>query len=114
MTGYRIFHLAATSVLLLVAHHHQPSIFANAASADKENEVKSIYEWMESQALRFRDEMERVYAARCETQTLKECYKMNYNDCSSTFPNQVCMKADELVIATCGDGTSCNGKVLFV
>jgi len=82
--------------------------FANAASADKEREVKSILQRMESDALAFRDEMERVYSARCETKTLTECSQSNYNDCSSTFPNQKCMKADELVISNCGDGESCN------
>lgn len=65
---------------------------------------------MESDTLAFRDELERVYSARCDTKTLTECAESNFNDCSSTFPGQQCMKADELVISTCGDGVSCNGE----
>jgi len=84
--------------------------FANAASAEKENEVKSILQRMEPDALAFRDELERVHSARCETKTLTECAKNNFNDCSSSFPTASCMKADELVISACGDGVSCNGE----
>ena len=96
-----------TAASLLAPHSHRH--FASAASLDKENEVKSILERMESDVLALRDEMERVYSSRCDTKTLTECYQSNLNDCSSTFPNQQCMKADELVISTCGDGESCNG-----
>ncbi|KAL7545567.1 hypothetical protein ACHAWF_009001 [Thalassiosira exigua] len=80
----------------------------NAASAEKENEVKSILQRMESDALAFRDAIERVYGYRCKTATLAECSEANFNGCSSTFPNQVCMAEDELVISACGDGASCN------
>ena len=89
--------LSATSLLLVLAP-------ASAASDEKEDEVKSILQRMEADALEFRDEMERVYAARCETETLTDCAEANYNDCSSTFPSQRCMEADELVISACGDG----------
>ncbi|KAL9179690.1 hypothetical protein ACHAXT_008980 [Thalassiosira profunda] len=81
---------------------------ASAASAAADEEVKTILLRMESDALAFRDEMERVYSARCDTQTLTECYEANFNDCSSTFPDQRCMKANELVIDACGDGGDCN------
>jgi len=82
--------------------------FAIAASADKENEVKSILQQMELDVLAFRDEIERAYSLRCETETLAECDQSNFNDCSSVFPNGQCMKAGELIISTCGDGVSCN------
>lgn len=94
--------------LLLASSSLHTTTFANAASVDRENEVKSILRRMESDALAFRDEIERVYSVRCETQTLTECFESNYNDCSSTFPNQKCMAVDELVISACGDGKSCN------
>lgn len=81
---------------------------ADAASYDKENEVKFVLQRMESDVRDLRDEMERVYSSRCDTATLTQCSRSNYNDCSSTFPNQQCMKADELVISACGDGESCN------
>jgi len=82
---------------------------ADAASVEKENEVKTILQRMETDVLAFRDEIERVYGERCSTQTLNECANSNFYDCSSTFPSQQCMKADELVIAACGDGVECNG-----
>jgi Mg-chelatase subunit ChlD len=83
---------------------------SSAASFEKEQAVKVILQQMESDVLAFRDEMERVYAARCDTSTLTECSRNNFNDCSSTYPNQQCMAADELIISACGDGQSCNGQ----
>ena len=100
---YKIFPLITLVASLVVS-------LANATSLDKEDEVKSILRRMESDVLAFRDELDCVYSARCETKTLTECTKNNFNDCSSTFPNQQCMKADELVISACGDGVSCNGE----
>ena len=83
---------------------------AKAANAMKEYEVQTILQKMESDALAFRDELERVYSARCDTKTLTECAERNFDDCSSTFPGQQCMDVEELVIGRCGDGVSCNGK----
>ena len=100
--------LLLSAASLLAPSSHLP--FANAVSAEKENEVKSILQRMESDVLAFRDELERVYSTRCKIETLTECAGSNFNDCSSSFPNQQCMTADELVISTCGDGASCNGE----
>ncbi|KAL7554285.1 hypothetical protein ACHAWF_017729 [Thalassiosira exigua] len=86
-----------------------PLLFAaDAASPEKENQVKQILQRMESDVLAFRDVMEGLAASRCDAATLAECSQSNYNDCSSSYPNQVCMKADELVVEACGDGTTCN------
>jgi hypothetical protein len=85
-------------------------LLANAASTEKESEVESILQKLESDVRAFRDEIERVYGARCETETLTECYKSSFNACDSTFPNQQCLKADEFVMSTCGDGVGCNGE----
>mmetsp|Transcript_11387 Transcript_11387/g.21552 ORF Transcript_11387/g.21552 Transcript_11387/m.21552 type:complete len:729 (+) Transcript_11387:264-2450(+) len=79
------------------------------ASFDKENEVKSILQRMENDALSFRDEIERVYASRCNVETLEECANANFYDCASTFSKEAeCMTKEELVISACGDGVSCN------
>lgn len=86
------------------------SRYAKAANDMKEYEVQTILQKMESYVLAFRDELERVYSARCDTKTLTDCAESNFNDCSSTFPGQQCMEAEELVIGRCGDGISCNGK----
>jgi len=81
------------------------------ASFDKENEVKSILQRMENDALSFRDEIERVYASRCNVETLEECANANFYDCASTFSKEAeCMTKEELVISACGDGVSCNGE----
>ena len=100
--------LLPAASLLAASYSHHP--FANAASTEKENEVKSILQKMEADVLFFRDEMERVYGARCETKTLTDCARSDVNDCSSFFTNQQCMKADELVKSACGDGQTCNGE----
>ena len=106
-----MIHKYLTAALISVA---SPIAFyshsAKAASEKKENEVKSILEKMESDVRALRDELERVYASRCETKTLTECAESNFSDCSSTFPGQQCMEANELVMGRCGDGVSCNGK----
>ena len=83
---------------------------AYAATTEQQNEVKSILTGMEYEVKAFRDEIERVYKSRCDSQTLTECINNNYNDCSSTFPNQKCVKRDEFVMSDCGDGNSCNGE----
>ena len=91
---------------LIVIQYHAP--FATAASIESEN--KEILQRMELDVLSWRNELESVYSKRCETKTLVECGGSNFNDCSSTFPGQVCLKQDELVISECGDGQTCNGK----
>jgi len=84
-------------------------LFVKAATfTDKESEVESIFSKLESDARAFRDEIERANVARCETNTLEECYQGNFNDCDSTFPNQVCLRPEELVNSTCADGVKCN------
>jgi len=76
---------------------------------NKEDEVEAILKRMESEVLDFRDELERAYSSRCDTNTLAECAKSNLNDCTSSFlNNQQCMASDELVISACGDGETCN------
>ena len=63
---------------------------------------------MSTEVLDFRDELERAYSSRCDTNTLTECTKSNFNHCTSSFNNQECMFKEELVISTCGDGETCN------
>ena len=111
---YQLFPTWLLSVAsTLVATQYYTS-FATAASIEKENEVKEIMQKMEADVVSLRNEIERVYSKRCETKTLVDCGENNFNDCSSTFPGQVCMEANELVVTACGDGISCNGKkVLF-
>mmetsp|Transcript_33117 Transcript_33117/g.70581 ORF Transcript_33117/g.70581 Transcript_33117/m.70581 type:complete len:759 (+) Transcript_33117:360-2636(+) len=98
--------LPSAAVLIAVARH---SLIADAASLEKENEVKQILKRMESDVLAFRDAMEDLVASRCDAATLAECSRSNYNDCSSTYPGQMCMNAEDLVVPACGiGGSSCN------
>ncbi|KAL3788697.1 hypothetical protein ACHAW5_010560 [Stephanodiscus triporus] len=84
-------------------------LLANATSiTDKESEVESIFLKLESDARAFRDEIMQAYGARCEANTVEECYQGNFKDCDSKFPNQVCPRAEEFVVPDCGDGVSCN------
>jgi len=80
--------------------------------------VKAILRRVEADVLAFRDAMEDLAPSRCDASTLADCSESNYNDCSSTYPNQRCMAADELMHPACsagngsggggGGGTSCN------
>ena len=82
--------------------------FASARD-DKENEVKAILQRIEQDTLDLRDEIERAYTERCTIDTLSRCKQSSFNGCSSVFPNQQCMSADELVIDACAAaGGSCN------
>ena len=109
---YQLFPTWLLSVAsTLVATQYYTS-FATAASIEKENEVKEILQKMEADVVSLRNEIERVYSKRCETKTLVDCGENNFNDCSSTFPGQVCLKEDELVISECGDGQTCNGECM--
>eukprot|EP00985_Skeletonema_marinoi_P003856 scaffold1678_cov123-Skeletonema_marinoi.AAC.4 len=103
-----IIRVAAALLLVpLTQRHLQP--FAHAR-ADKENEVKLILQRIEEDTLKLRDEIEIAYGERCNTETLSQCSRGSFNGCSSVFPNQQCMEADELVIEACGGGggNGCN------
>jgi hypothetical protein len=91
--------------------HAAERLEASASGLGKETQFQDILEKMKNDVLLFRDEVERVYSSRCDASTLENCAYNNYNSCSSTFPQQQCMKADELVISACGDGQSCNGEL---
>ncbi len=97
--------LSSLALLLFVSPSRQ---FATAQTLEqKMDDVESILIKMEDEAKAFRYEMERVYRSRCDSQTLNECFRNNYNDCTSTFPNQQCA----FVMPHCGDTpTSCSGK----
>jgi hypothetical protein len=101
--------LAAATVLFF----SRPRRFAAAqATLEQQNDVELILERMEDEAKAFRDEIERVYTSRCDSETLNECVKKNYNDCWSKFPNEKCVEPDEFVMSDCGDGYSCNGETV--
>ncbi|KAK1735864.1 voltage-dependent calcium channel-like protein [Skeletonema marinoi] len=93
--------------LTLTQRHLQP--FAHAR-ADAENEVKLILQRIEEDTLKLRDEIENAYSQRCSIETLSQCSRGSFNGCSSVFPNQQCMEADELVVEACGGGgeNGCN------
>jgi len=101
-----MFYSVALVAASLIAS--QMNYFARAAIDEKEQDVAAVFRRMEALVLAFRDEMERVYSYRCDAATLAECYERNFNDCSSSYPNQQCMDANELVVPACGNGISCN------
>eukprot|EP00985_Skeletonema_marinoi_P003140 scaffold1302_cov113-Skeletonema_marinoi.AAC.9 len=104
IVGIRNFRQQSCSGLLLTPltqRHLQP--FAHART-DAENEVKLILQRIEEDTLKLRDEVENAYTQRCSIETLSQCSRGSFNGCSSVFPNQQCMAADELVVEACGGG----------
>lgn len=87
-------------------------------SSQNENEVKAILREMQADALAFRDEMERLAPSRCDGETLSNCARGNYNDCTSAYPGGRCVEPGELAVAACGgdDGASssasCSGEFI--
>mmetsp|Transcript_21013 Transcript_21013/g.42902 ORF Transcript_21013/g.42902 Transcript_21013/m.42902 type:complete len:692 (-) Transcript_21013:160-2235(-) len=100
--------LAASLLLLLIAPPAPLAVAGATASPEKEQEVKIILERMEADVLAFRSAMESAYADRCSTETLTQCAYSNYNDCTSSLPNQICMEPEELIMSACGSGQECN------
>lgn len=98
-------------ISLFLASYLVLKIPVESASVGNEAEVESILQRMENSVLAFRDQIENIYTSRCDAETLIECTKSNYNDCSSIYPNQQCMDASEFVDPLCGDGKTCNGKL---
>ena len=109
MMLFRITRVAAALLLTsLTQRNFQP--FTHARS-DKETEVKRILQRIEEDTLKLRDEIEIAYGKRCNIETLSQCSRSSFNGCSSVFPNQQCMEADELVIESCRGGAgggTCN------
>lgn len=84
-------------------------IAVDAATLEQEIEFKAVLERMESDVLALRDEIERVYQYRCDLSTLDDCGYNNYNDCSSTYPNEECIVQNDYALQ-CGGGKACTGK----
>mmetsp|Transcript_15592 Transcript_15592/g.30897 ORF Transcript_15592/g.30897 Transcript_15592/m.30897 type:complete len:723 (+) Transcript_15592:115-2283(+) len=81
----------------------------HSATIEQENNFKNVLEKMESDVLALRDEIERVYQYRCNLSTLNSCGYSNYNDCTSSYPNEACVSEDEFVI-NCGEGMACKAS----
>ena len=94
--------------MLLLLPHLQRNV-VDAAIFEKEQQVKAVFEQMEYQVLAFADEIERVYQNRCDIETLDQCGRSNFNDCTSIYPNQMCMDSREMLASSCGSN-GCNGK----
>eukprot|EP00571_Detonula_confervacea_P006299 CAMPEP_0172319830 /NCGR_PEP_ID=MMETSP1058-20130122/38822_1 /TAXON_ID=83371 /ORGANISM="Detonula confervacea, Strain CCMP 353" /LENGTH=422 /DNA_ID=CAMNT_0013034961 /DNA_START=161 /DNA_END=1426 /DNA_ORIENTATION=- len=59
---------------------------------------------MESDVLDFRNALEELAPFRCDPATLSNC--SSYSDCSSTYPHQECMSAEDLVVPACSSSTT--------
>ncbi|KAL7442600.1 hypothetical protein ACHAXH_006708 [Discostella pseudostelligera] len=79
-------------------HSH---LLVNADAGLDEAIVRSILGHFEDEAKMVRDEIERAYMLRCDSDTLSDCGSNNYNDCSSAFPNPTCSK---ISTSDCGCG----------
>ena len=75
-----------TLIVFLLAYADRHFVLVQA-DAESEYEARSILRGMEYVAKNIRDEIERVYTMRCNSDTLLNCGSKNYNDCSSEFPN---------------------------
>mmetsp|Transcript_18822 Transcript_18822/g.37996 ORF Transcript_18822/g.37996 Transcript_18822/m.37996 type:complete len:104 (+) Transcript_18822:292-603(+) len=86
-----------TAVLLIVFAIDLNTFLCSAADTDKEKEIafQAILQRMEQKVLALRDEFERVYQFRCDTNTLDQCGRNNYNDCYSSYPDAKCATGDE-------------------
>jgi hypothetical protein len=108
--------------LLLVSSFHHYHVSA-ATTLEQIEAVETLLEEMESKVIAFGVELENAFEKRCETDTNVTCLYKNYYDCSSKYPNQECIKADQFNASDCEDGgsspinsgdggSSCNGEFL--
>mmetsp|Transcript_24982 Transcript_24982/g.51235 ORF Transcript_24982/g.51235 Transcript_24982/m.51235 type:complete len:770 (-) Transcript_24982:208-2517(-) len=98
-----------TAVLLIVFAIDLNTFLCSAADTDKEKEIafQAILQRMEQKVLALRDEFERVYQFRCDTNTLDQCGRNNYNDCYSSYPDAECAAGDEYFEIKCENGETC-------
>jgi len=101
--------LLALFVLAFATPHSQ--LLANADAGLDEAIVRSILGDMEDEVKKFRDEIERAFMLRCDSDTLSDCGSNNYNDCSSAFPNPTCSK---ISTSDCGCGCELSGSTLYL
>jgi hypothetical protein len=105
--------------LLLVSSFHHYHV--SAATLEQIEAVETLLEEMEEKVIAFGVELENAFEKRCETDTHVTCLNNSYYDCSSKYPNQECIKADQFNASDCEDGgsspinsgdggSSCNGE----
>ena len=107
----------AAGLLLASSFHHH---YVSAATVEQIEAVETLLEQMEEKVIAFGVELENAYEKRCHIDTYDTCLNNNYYDCSSKYPNQVCIKVDKFNASNCGDGgsgpisgdggSSCNGE----
>jgi hypothetical protein len=110
--------LVGAAWLLLVSsflHYH-----VSAATLEQIEDVETLLEEMEEKVIAFGVELENAFEKRCQTDTYDTCLYSNYYDCSSKYPKQECIKADQFDASDCEDGgsspisgdsgSSCNGE----
>lgn len=96
-----------TVILLLLGCPWRPpctSLFVEGGEA----EFLQLAADIEADVLEMAREVERLYKERCSDVTLKDCYKSNYEECLSAFPNSVCPAGEQLADTICGNGTKCS------
>ena len=106
----------AAGLLLASSFHHN---HVSASTFEQRAAIETLLQ-IEEKVIKFGVELENAYEKRCHIDTYDTCLNNNYYDCSSKYPNQVCMKADKFNTSNCGDGgsspisgdggSSCNGE----
>lgn len=101
-----------TAVLLMLIAIYLSTSLCSATDTDREKEIafQAILQRMEQKVLALRDEFERVYQFRCDTTTLDQCGRNNYNDCYSSYPDAECAAGDEFFEIQCENGETCPGE----
>jgi hypothetical protein len=100
----------ATAWLLLVSSFHHNHVSA-AVTQDQIEAVEKILLEMEDKVKALGNEVKNAYEKRCHPDTYERCLYNNYHDCSSKYPNQICIK-DRFNTSGCevDGGSSCNGE----
>ena len=86
---------------------------AHAQTFD-ERKFNTLIEKLESDLLEFKEQIEDIYATRCENFQSNACYQGNYDECQTLYPNQQCLSGENYILPqVCGDPTSCSSLVDF-
>jgi hypothetical protein len=72
-----------------------------------EEKFKILVAKMQGDVVEFAQEVERLYATRCDLGTLSSCKQANYDHCRTRYPNQQCLGGPDYLISQCGDGVLC-------
>ena len=88
--------------LVVLTHIQAGFLFVKAG----ETEFLQLVQKVEGDVIQLARQVESLYKNRCTN--FDQCYKNNYHECVTSFPNQTCPGGEQLGDKKCGDDITCS------